>query len=70
LACQAHGRCQGLRIVDPHVKAERGKEPAGEQLDPLRLVEVTSAGKQRLEAVLILLNSAGAATISQFKEGG
>jgi hypothetical protein len=56
--------------VDPHVKAERGKEPASEQLDPLRLVEVTSAGKQRLEAVLILLNSAGAATISQFKEGG
>jgi hypothetical protein len=45
LARQAHGRRQGLRIVDPHAEAERGKEPAGEQLDPLRLIKVPSAGE-------------------------
>jgi hypothetical protein len=56
--------------VDPHVKAERWKEPAGEQLDPLRLVEVTRTWEQRLEAVLILLDGTGAATVRQFKEGG
>jgi hypothetical protein len=56
--------------VDPHVKAERWKEPAGEQLDPLRLVEVTRTWEQRLEAVLILFDGTGAATVCQFKEGG
>jgi hypothetical protein len=56
--------------VYPHVKAERWKEPAGEQLDPLRLIEETRAWEQRLEMVLILLDGAGAATVRQFKEGG
>jgi hypothetical protein len=56
--------------VDLHVKAERWKEPAGEQLDPLRLVEVTRTWEQRLEAVLIRLDGTGAAIVRQFKEGG
>jgi hypothetical protein len=56
--------------VDPHVKAERWKEPADEQLDPLRLVEVTRTWEQRLEAVLILLDGTNAATVCQFKEEG
>jgi hypothetical protein len=55
--------------VDPHVKAERWEEPAGEQLDLLRLVEVTRTWEQRLEAVLILLDGTGAATVRQFEEG-
>jgi hypothetical protein len=49
--------------VYPHVKAERWKEPAGEQLDPLRLIEETRAWEQHLETVLILLDGAGAATV-------
>jgi hypothetical protein len=56
--------------VDSHVKAERWKEPAGEQLDPLCLVEVIRTWEQCLEAVLILLDGTGAATVCQFKEGG
>jgi hypothetical protein len=45
------------------VESERGKEPVGEQLDLLRLVEASNAWEKRLKAVLILLNCAGAATI-------
>jgi hypothetical protein len=69
LARQAHSCGQRLRIVDPHIKAERWEEPAGEQLDPLRLVEVTRTWEQCLEAVLILLDGTGAATVRQFEEG-
>jgi hypothetical protein len=49
--------------VNPHVKAERWEEPTGEQLDPLRLVEVTRMWELRLEAVLILLDGTGAVTV-------
>jgi hypothetical protein len=63
LARQAHGCGQRLRIVNPHVKAERWEEPAGEQLDPLRLVEVTRMWELRLEVVLILLDGTGAVTV-------
>jgi hypothetical protein len=36
---QTHGSREGLRIEDPHVKAERWSKTAREQLHPLLLVE-------------------------------
>ena len=52
-----------------NVEAERWKEPAREQLHPLRLFQGTGAGKKRLEAILILRDSARATAIRQFEEG-
>jgi hypothetical protein len=40
---QAHGRCQGLRVLDADIDAERRLKVCGEELDPLRLLECPGA---------------------------
>jgi hypothetical protein len=69
LACQAHGSREGLRVVDLDVEAERRKETPREELDPLRLVEVSCTWEERLETVLIVRDGARAMAISQLEEG-
>jgi hypothetical protein len=51
------------------VEAERRTETAGEELHPLEFVEGSSTGEQRLEAVLVLGDGAGAAAVCQLEEG-
>jgi hypothetical protein len=64
LARQAHGSRDGLRVVDLDVEAERRKETPCEELDPLRLLEGSCTGEERLEAVLIVRDGARATAIS------
>jgi hypothetical protein len=70
LSCQAHSRCEGLRVVDLDFEAERREKAACEQLHALLLLEGVDAGQERLKSVLVLLDGAGAATIRELKEGG
>jgi hypothetical protein len=55
--------------VDLDVEAERRKETPREELDPLRLVEVSCTWEERLETVLIVRDGARAMAISQLEEG-
>ena len=59
-----------MRVLDPDVHAERRKEAADEQLDPLGFIERASAGQERLEPVLIFRDGARALAIDQLEEGG
>jgi len=60
LASEAHSTGEGLRIVDLDVEAERRLKAPGEELDTLFLVEAASSGEERLEAVLVVRDGAGA----------
>jgi hypothetical protein len=67
---QAHGGSEGLRVLDPHVDAERRLETSHEQLDPLPFVEGAGARQERLEPVLILGDRACAPTLRQLGQRG
>ena len=60
LAGQTHRAGEGLRVVDLDVEAERRLKAPGEELDTLFLVEAASPGEERLEAVLVVRDGAGA----------
>jgi len=51
-------------------EAERREETSREQLDPLGFVQVTGAGKKRLETRLVLRDGASTPTIRELEEWG
>jgi hypothetical protein len=70
LARQAHGPDEDLWVVDLDIEAERGLETGGEEMDPLFLVQAACTRKERLEAILVLLDGARALARHQLTEGG
>jgi hypothetical protein len=55
--------------VDLDVEAERGLKAGGEELDPLFLIQAAHVRKERLKAILVLLDSACALACFQLAEG-
>jgi hypothetical protein len=55
--------------MDANRVTQRRQDSPGVELHPLRLVEVTGARKECLEAIGIFLDRAGAAALGELEQG-